>query len=105
MGIGPVPAIKKLTVRLGWNIKDVDLVEINEAFAAQTLACQRELGVDHGRLNVNGGGISLGHPLGSSGCRIVVTILHEMRRRKARRGVAALCIGVGQGLASAWEAI
>ncbi len=105
MGIGPVSAINKLTARIGWNIKEVDLIEINEAFAAQALACQRELGVDHGRLNVNGGGISLGHPLGSSGCRIVVTLLHEMRRRKARRGVAALCIGVGQGLASAWEAI
>ena len=105
MGIGPVAAINKLTGRIGWNIKDVELVEINEAFAAQVLACQRELGIDSGRLNVNGGGIALGHPLGSSGCRIVVTLLHEMRRKKYKRGVAALCIGVGQGLATAWEAI
>ncbi len=105
MGIGPVSAINKLTARIGWNIKEVDLVEINEAFAAQSLACQRELGIEHGRLNVNGGAIALGHPLGSSGCRITVSLLHEMRRRKAKRGVAALCIGVGQGLAAAWEAI
>lgn len=105
MGIGPVPAIKKLTGRLAWEIKDIDLVEINEAFAAQTLACQRELSIDGARLNVNGGAIALGHPLGSSGCRIIVTLLHEMRRRKAKKGLAALCVGVGQGLASAWEAI
>ena len=83
----------------------MDLVEINEAFAAQALACQRELSIDSLILNVNGGGIALGHPLGSSGCRISVTLLHEMRRRKAKRGLAALCIGVGQGLATAWEAI
>ncbi len=105
MGIGPVAAIKKLTGRIGWKIGDVELIEINEAFAAQTLACQRELAIDGAKLNVNGGGIALGHPLGSSGCRIVVTLLHEMRRRKAKRGLAALCIGVGQGLASAWEAV
>jgi acetyl-CoA acetyltransferase family protein len=105
MGIGPVPAIKKLTERIGWNVKDVDLFEINEAFAAQALACQRELGIEHGRLNVNVGAIALGHPLGSSGCRISVTLLHEMRRRKAKRGVTALCVGVGQGLAAAWESI
>jgi 3-oxoadipyl-CoA thiolase len=105
MGIGPVAAINKLTGRIGWNVKDIELVEINEAFAAQALACQRELGLDSGKLNVNGGGIALGHPLGSSGCRIVVTLLHEMRRRKAKRGLTALCIGVGQGLATAWEAI
>ncbi|MEK7233117.1 MAG: thiolase family protein [Elusimicrobiota bacterium] len=105
MGIGPVVAINKLMGRIGWKIGEVDLVEINEAFAAQALACQRELGLDCGKLNVNGGAIALGHPLGSSGCRIVVTLLHEMRRRKAKRGVASLCIGVGQGLATAWEAI
>ncbi len=105
MGIGPVAAINKLTGRIGWKIGEVDLVEINEAFAAQALACQRELGLDGNKLNVNGGGIALGHPLGSSGCRIVVTLLHEMRRRKAKRGLAALCVGVGQGLATAWEAI
>jgi acetyl-CoA acetyltransferase family protein len=105
MGIGPVAAIGKLTVRIGWKVGDVDLFEINEAFAAQALACQRELSIDSVKFNVNGGGIALGHPLGSSGCRIVVTLLHEMRRRKAKRGVASLCIGVGQGLATAWEAI
>jgi len=105
MGIGPVPATQKLLGRLGWKTSDLDLVEINEAFAAQALACQRELGLDHAILNVNGGGISLGHPLGSSGCRITVTLLHEMRRRKVKKGLAALCIGVGQGLATAWEAV
>jgi 3-oxoadipyl-CoA thiolase len=105
MGIGPVPATNKLLGRLGWKISDLDLVEINEAFAAQSLACQRELKLDLGMLNVNGGAIALGHPLGSSGCRIVVSLLHEMRRRKAKRGLTALCIGVGQGLAAAWEMI
>jgi 3-oxoadipyl-CoA thiolase len=105
MGIGPVAAINKLTARIGWKVGEADLVEINEAFAAQALACQRELSIDGARYNVNGGGIALGHPLGSSGCRISVTLLHEMRRRKAKRGVAALCIGVGQGLATAWEAL
>ena len=105
MGIGPVPATKKLLGRIGWKISALDLVEINEAFAAQTLACQRALGLDPEILNVNGGAIALGHPLGSSGCRIVVTLLHEMRRRKAKRGLAALCVGVGQGLASAWEIV
>ncbi len=105
MGIGPVPAIQKLTSRIGWKPTDADLVEINEAFAAQSLACQRELKLDHAKLNVNGGAIALGHPLGSSGCRISVTLLHEMRRRKAKKGLAALCVGVGQGLATAWEAL
>ena len=104
MGVGPVPATRGLLKRLGWKIAEVDLFEINEAFAAQALACSRELDLDPARLNVNGGAIALGHPLGSSGCRIVVTLLHEMRRRKTRRGVAALCVGVGQGLAAAWEA-
>jgi acetyl-CoA C-acetyltransferase len=105
MGIGPVTATRKLLGRIGWKVSDLDLVEINEAFAAQALACQRELGLNPEILNVNGGAIALGHPLGSSGCRIVVSLLHEMRRRKARRGLAALCIGVGQGLAAAWEAV
>jgi acetyl-CoA acyltransferase len=104
MGIGPVPAIQKVLGRAGWKVSDLDLVEINEAFAAQSLACQRELELDPEMLNVNGGAIALGHPLGSSGCRIVVTLLHEMQRRKAKRGLTALCIGVGQGLATAWEA-
>ena len=105
MGVGPVPATRKLLGRIGWKVSELGLAEINEAFAAQALACQRELGLDKGILNVNGGAIALGHPLGSSGCRIVVTLLHEMRRRKAKRGLTALCIGVGQGLAAAWEAI
>ncbi|MEK7389433.1 MAG: thiolase family protein [Elusimicrobiota bacterium] len=105
MGIGPVPAVRKLFDRLGWKTQEVDLFEINEAFAAQALACQREIGIDGKKLNVNGGAIALGHPLGSSGCRITVTLLHEMRRRKAKRGVSALCVGVGQGLACAWEAV
>ena len=105
MGIGPVPAIQKVIGRLGWKTSDLDLIEINEAFAAQALACQRELGLDGSKLNVNGGAIALGHPLGSSGCRITVTLLHEMRRRKAKRGLTALCVGVGQGLATAWEVV
>lgn len=105
MGIGPVPAANGLLKRLGWKLKDLDLVEINEAFAAQALACQRQLGLDSAILNVHGGAIALGHPLGSSGARIVVTLLHEMRRRRAKRGLTALCVGVGQGLAAAWEAV
>ncbi|MBI5625405.1 MAG: thiolase family protein [Elusimicrobia bacterium] len=105
MGIGPVPAVQKLLARLGLQLSDVDLVEINEAFAAQTLACAKELGLDRARLNVNGGAIALGHPLGSSGCRITVTLLHEMKRRGAKRGLASLCVGVGQGLATLWEAV
>ena len=104
MGVGPVPAAQKLLKRLGWTAGQLDLVEVNEAFAAQSLACQRELGLDAAKLNVNGGAIALGHPLGSSGARIVVTLLHEMRRRGARRGLAGLCVGVGQGLVAAWEA-
>ncbi|MFI5362844.1 MAG: thiolase family protein [Elusimicrobiota bacterium] len=105
MGIGPVPATKNLLGRIGWKVSDLDLVEINEAFAAQALACQRELGLGLEMLNVNGGGIALGHPLGSSGCRIAVTLLHEMRRRKSKKGLTALCVGVGQGLAAAWEGV
>jgi acetyl-CoA C-acetyltransferase len=104
MGVGPVPAAQKLLKRLGWKTAELDLVEINEAFAAQALACARELALDAARLNVNGGAIALGHPLGSSGARIVVTLLHEMRRRGARRGLTGLCVGVGQGLVAAWEA-
>jgi acetyl-CoA acyltransferase len=105
MGVGPVPAARKLLKRLGWKASELDLVEINEAFAAQALACARELGLDAAKLNVNGGAIALGHPLGSSGARIVVTLLHEMRRRGARRGLSGLCVGVGQGLTAAWEAV
>jgi acetyl-CoA C-acetyltransferase len=105
MGIGPVPAVTKLLKRLGVKMADVDLIELNEAFAAQTLACQRELGIDRAKLNVNGGAIALGHPLGSSGCRIAVTLLYEMRRRKSKLGLSALCVGVGQGLATLWEGV
>ncbi len=104
MGIGVVPAVKKLLARLGLGLSDFDLVEVNEAFAAQVLACDRELGFDPERLNVNGGAIALGHPIGATGARICVTLLHEMARRGARRGLATLCISGGMGLAAAFEA-
>jgi acetyl-CoA C-acetyltransferase len=103
MGIGPVPAMRKLAERSGVKLSDVDLFEINEAFAAQAVACVRELGLDAGRVNVNGGAIALGHPLGASGARISVTLVHEMARRGATRGIASLCVGVGQGLAVMFE--
>ncbi len=99
MGIGPVPAVKKLNAKLGLAVKDYDLVELNEAFAAQVIACQRELGFDMERTNAFGSGISLGHPIGATGARIVVTLLHAMRRTSARRGLATLCISGGQGMA------
>ncbi len=105
MGMGPVPATRKLLARHELEIGDLDLVEINEAFASQSLACISELGLDPERVNVNGGAIALGHPLGCSGARIVCTLIHEMRRRGARRGLATMCIGVGQGIASLWEAM
>jgi 3-oxoadipyl-CoA thiolase len=105
MGVGPVPAVQKLLKRTGVAMKDIDLVEINEAFAAQTLSCMRQLAIPREKLNVNGGAIALGHPLGSSGCRITVTLLHEMRRRGARRGLSTMCVGVGQGLAALFEAV
>jgi acetyl-CoA acetyltransferase family protein len=103
MGIGPVEAIPKALSAAGIELADVDLVEINEAFAAQVLACVDELGIDEERLNVNGGAISLGHPLGCSGARLVTTLAWELRRRDARYGVAALCVGVGQGVATLIE--
>jgi len=99
MGIGPVPAVQKLLAKTGRQLADYDLVELNEAFAAQVLACDRELHFDRERLNVNGGAVALGHPIGCSGARIVVTLLHEMRRRKARRGLATLCVSGGMGVA------
>ncbi len=105
MGLGPVGAVNKVLGRAGLKTSDVDLFEINEAFAAQALACARDLAIAPDRLNVNGGAIALGHPLGCSGARLVGTLLHEMRRRGARRGVTSLCIGVGQGLATLWEAL
>ena len=99
MGIGPVPATRKLLARAGLRVEDLELVELNEAFAAQALACIRELGLDPARVNVNGGAIASGHPLGSSGSRILTTLVHELRRRGARYGLATMCIGVGQGIA------
>jgi acetyl-CoA C-acetyltransferase len=99
MGMGPVPAIERALEKAGLALKDIDLFELNEAFAAQSLAVLDELGLDSSRVNVNGGAIALGHPIGASGARILVTLLHEMRRRDARRGLAALCIGGGQGIA------
>ena len=103
MGIGPVPAIHKLEQKHGFKLSDFDLVELNEAFAAQVLACDRTLHFDHDRLNVNGGAIALGHPIGCTGTRITVTLLHEMLKRKASRGLATLCVSGGMGMALALE--
>ena len=99
MGIGPVPATKKALERAGWKVEDLDLIEANEAFAAQALGVARELKWDMARVNVNGGAIALGHPIGASGCRVLVTLLHEMVRRDAKKGLATLCIGGGMGVA------
>lgn len=103
MGMGPVSATRKVLARTGWNIGDVDLFELNEAFAAQACAVNQELDVDPARVNVNGGAIAIGHPIGASGCRILVTLLHEMQRRSAQKGIAALCIGGGMGVSLALE--
>jgi acetyl-CoA acetyltransferase family protein len=103
MGVGPIPAVRKLLARTGIEIGQVDLVELNEAFASQSLAVVRELGIDEERVNVNGGAIALGHPLGMSGARLVVSLAHELRRRGARYGLATLCVGVGQGQAALFE--
>jgi len=103
MGIGPVPATAKALDAAGLKVEDVELFEINEAFAAQAVACVRLLGIDPEKVNVNGGAIALGHPLGSSGSRLVSTLVRELERRGARYGVASMCIGVGQGIASVWE--
>jgi 3-oxoadipyl-CoA thiolase len=103
MGVGPVPAVRKLLERTGVSVADLDLVELNEAFASQSLAVIRELGLDEERVNVNGGAIALGHPLGMSGARLVVSLLHELRRRQGRYGLATLCVGVGQGVAALFE--
>jgi acetyl-CoA acetyltransferase family protein len=104
MGLGPVPATKKALERAGWKTADLELIELNEAFAAQALGCIRELELDPARVNVNGGAIALGHPLGMSGARIVATLTHALRARKLRRGLATMCIGVGQGMAATFEA-
>jgi acetyl-CoA acetyltransferase family protein len=103
MGIGPVPAMTRALARAGWQIGDLDLAEVNEAFAAQAVAVINELKLDPQRVNVNGGAIAIGHPLGCSGARISTALLHEFRRRGARRAAATMCIGVGQGIASLWE--
>ncbi len=104
MGIGPVPAVRKLLARTGVDVAEIDLVELNEAFASQSLVVIRELGLDSGKVNVNGGAIAIGHPLGMSGARLVVTLLHELRRRGGRYGLATLCVGVGQGQAALFKA-
>jgi 3-oxoadipyl-CoA thiolase len=103
MGTGPVPAVRKLLARTGIEIADVDLVELNEAFASQSVVVLRELGLDHDKVNVNGGAIAVGHPLGMSGARLVVSLLHELRRRGGRYGLATLCVGVGQGQAALFK--
>ncbi len=103
MGVGPIPASRLALRRAGLTMADIDLVELNEAFASQALACQRELGIDHERLNVNGGAIAIGHPLGASGARLIGTLARELRRRGQRYGLATMCIGVGQGLATIIE--
>ena len=105
MGIGPVPAVQKLLTRTGVEPSELDLVELNEAFASQSLVVVRELGLDPERVNVNGGAIALGHPLGMSGARLVVTLLHELRRRGGRYGLATMCVGVGQGQAALFERV
>ena len=103
MGVGPVPAIKALLAKSRLALSDVDLIELNEAFAAQVIACVRELSLDPSRVNVNGGAIALGHPIGATGARITTTLLHEMRRRNARRGIATLCVSGGMGMAVLFE--
>ncbi|HEX6122694.1 MAG TPA: 3-oxoadipyl-CoA thiolase, partial [Ktedonobacterales bacterium] len=100
---GPIPATRKALARAGLTADALDLVELNEAFAAQSLPCMRELGLDPARVNVNGGAIALGHPLGCSGARLMVTLLHELERRGGRYGLATMCIGVGQGIATIIE--
>jgi 3-oxoadipyl-CoA thiolase len=105
MGLGPIPASRKALERAGLEVGDLDLVELNEAFAAQAIPCMRELGLDPARVNVNGGAIAIGHPLGASGARLVATLVHEMRRRGARYGLATMCIGVGQGIATIWQSV
>ena len=105
MGLGPIPASRLALSRAGLTIDDMDLIELNEAFASQALACMRELGADPARVNVNGGAIALGHPLGASGARIVTTLVHEMRRRGSHYGLATMCIGVGQGIAVIFERV
>jgi len=103
MGLGPIPATAKALARAGITAADLDLIELNEAFAAQAIPCVREIGVDPARVNVNGGAIAIGHPLGASGARLVTTLVHELARRGARYGLASMCIGVGQGISAIFE--
>jgi acetyl-CoA acetyltransferase family protein len=103
MGIGPVPATQKALQRAGLKVSDLDLIELNEAFASQSIACIRELGLDANKVNVNGGAIAIGHPLGCSGVRISATLLHEMKKRQSKYGLATMCVGVGQGAAIIYE--
>jgi acetyl-CoA C-acetyltransferase len=103
MGIGPVASTKKVLDKTGWTIDDLDLIEANEAFAAQSIAVGKDLGFNLDKLNVNGGAIALGHPVGASGCRILVTLLHEMQKRDAKKGLATLCIGGGMGCSTVVE--
>ena len=104
MGMGPVSATRKALAQAGWTLQDLDLIEANEAFAAQSLGVARELEWDMSKVNVNGGAIAIGHPVGASGARVLVTLLHEMQRRESRKGLATLCIGGGMGVALAVEA-
>jgi acetyl-CoA acyltransferase len=103
MGTGPIPAIRKILADTGLSVDDIDLFEINEAFAAQAVYCQRELGIPSEKLNVNGGAIALGHPLGCTGAKLTATLLHEMKRRGARYGIVSMCIGGGMGAAGLFE--
>jgi acetyl-CoA acetyltransferase len=105
MGLGPVPATRKVLARAGLTLNDIEVVELNEAFAAQSLACIRQLGLDESRVNPNGGAIAIGHPLGCTGARLVTTLAHELARTGARRGLATLCVGVGQGAATIIEGV
>ena len=103
MGSGPIPASRKALERAGWQVEDLDLIESNEAFAAQSCAVARDMGFDPARINVNGGAIALGHPIGASGTRVLITLLYEMQRRNAKKGLATLCIGGGMGIAMCIE--
>jgi acetyl-CoA C-acetyltransferase/3-oxo-5,6-didehydrosuberyl-CoA/3-oxoadipyl-CoA thiolase len=105
MGLGPIPATRKALERAGLKLEEIDLIELNEAFAAQAIACIDELGLDQKKVNVNGGAIALGHPLGMSGARIITTLLYEMEKRNLRYGLATMCIGVGQGIAAIIERV
>ena len=105
MGTGPIPSVKLALKKAGWKISDLDLIESNEAFAAQSLAVIKELGIPEEKVNVNGGAIALGHPIGASGARILVTLIHEMQKRKSKKGLVTLCIGGGMGIAACVERV